>query len=240
MLSPGVLSQNANASSRRAREREGGATSCESGTHLTTHRGRMVNPTRSPASRPIASRKTPPPSAPSKTFTIDVPLSGGNNTDVEPSEAFDALRDAHGAFLDGLVPEDDLDGDLNARPSSSISGNTFSASTPSVTSRSAHGLSSIQPQFNLDSATSLLDSFRNGMLPYFPVIDLPTDATVQSLAKDKPFVLLAILAAASGGKSIQGHSLYDEEFRKVLGLKFVSGGERSLELLIGLQIYCAW
>lgn len=78
------------------------------------------------------------------------------------------------------------------------------------------------------------------MLPYFPVIDLPTDATVQSLAKDKPFVLLAILAAASGGRSMQGHSLYDEEFRKVLGLKFVSGGERSLELLIGLQIYCAW
>lgn len=78
------------------------------------------------------------------------------------------------------------------------------------------------------------------MLPYFPVIALPADATVPSLAKDKPFVLLAILAAASGNRSVQGHSLYDEEFRKVLGFKFVSGGERSLELLVGLQIYCAW
>lgn len=164
---------------------------------------------------------------------------------MEPSETFDALRDAHGAYLDGLVPDDDLDGDADAQPSvqasSSTSGaGTFSASTPSASSRSVHGLSSIQPQFNLDSATSLLDSFRNGMLPYFPVMALPSDATVPSLAKDKPFVLLAILAAASGGRSMQGHSLYDEEFRKVLGLKFVSGGERSLELLIGLQIYCAW
>lgn len=195
--------------------------------------------------RPIASRKTPPPSAPSKTFTIDVPLLGENDTDVEPSEGLDALRDAHGAFLDDIVPEDEFDGDtdthLSGRASSSISGlGTFSASTPSTSSRSVHGLSSIQPQFNLESAASLLDSFRDGMLPYFPVIHLPAGASVQSLAKDKPFVLLAILAAASGGRSVQGHSLYDEEFRKVLGLKFVSGGERSIELLVGLQIYCAW
>ena len=164
---------------------------------------------------------------------------------MEPSESFDALRDAHGAFLNDLVPDNGPDGDTDAKLSgkapSSISGaDTFSASTPSVSSRSVHGLSSIQPQFNLESATCLLDSFRNGMLPYFPVIVLPSDATVSSLAKDKPFVLLAILAGASGGRSMQGHSLYDEEFRKVLGLKFVSGGERSPELLVGLLIYCAW
>lgn len=78
------------------------------------------------------------------------------------------------------------------------------------------------------------------MLPHFPVIVLTPGATVPSLARDRPFVLLAILAAASGGRSLQGHVLYDEEFRKILGLKFVSGGERSLELLAGLLIYCAW
>ncbi|POS77232.1 hypothetical protein DHEL01_v204366 [Diaporthe helianthi] len=195
--------------------------------------------------RPIASRKTPPPSAPSQTFTIHVPLLGGNDTNVEPSEGFDALLDAHNTFIEHLVPGDDLDGDRDTRisgqASSSASGTgIFSVSTPSVSSRSVHGISSVQPKFNLESATSLLESFRNGMLPYFPVINLPIDATVQSLARDKPFVLLAILAAASGGRSMQGHSLYDDEFRKVLGLKFVSGGERSLELLAGLQIYCAW
>lgn len=164
---------------------------------------------------------------------------------MEPSDSADALRDAHEAFIDNLVPEEELGGDgstvPSSQPQSSVSGGrAFSSSTPSVSSRSVHGFSSVQPQFNLDSAASLLESFREGMLPHFPVIILSPDATVPSLARDRPFVLLAILAAASGGRSLRGHSLYDEEFRKVLGLKFVSGGERSLELLVGLLIYCVW
>lgn len=126
-------------------------------------------------------------------------------------------------------------------PSSTSGSRGLSTSAPSSSgSRSAHGFSSLQPRFNLDSAASLLDSFRNSMLPYFPIIFLPSHATIPTLARERPFVLLAMLAAASGGRSLQGHNLYDEEFRKVLGLKFVSGGERSLELLTGLLIYCAW
>ena len=78
------------------------------------------------------------------------------------------------------------------------------------------------------------------MLAHYPVIVLRPDETVASLAATKPFVLLAILAAASGSRTLQGHSLYDEEFRKVLGLKFVAGGERSISLLQGILIYCAW
>ncbi|KAJ2969630.1 hypothetical protein NUW58_g9941 [Xylaria curta] len=97
----------------------------------------------------------------------------------------------------------------------------------------------IKPQFNLDSATKLLVSFRD-MLPHLPCLVLPEDADVRSLARNSPFILLAILAVTSCSSSLQGHSLYDEEFRKVLGLKFVAGGERSLELLQGVLIYCAW
>ena len=88
----------------------------------------------------------------------------------------------------------------------------------------------IKPQFNLDSASKLLASFRH-MLPHLPCLVLPEDVDVRSLARGAPFVLLAILAVTSCSSSLQGHSLYDEEFRKVLGLKFVAGGERSLELL---------
>lgn len=164
-----------------------------------------------------------------------------------PSEALDVLRECHDSILANLVPEDDEDDDDDAWsarwPPPSVSGSssgsrTFSTSTPSSDARSApHG---IQPQFNLDSATALLASFREGMLPCFPVTSIPAGASVPALARERPFVLLAILAAASGGKSLQGHSLYDEEFRRVLGLKFVSGGERTVELLVGLLIYCAW
>lgn len=183
------------------------------------------------------------------------------NLEGDPLDSLDNLKEFHEGVIESLVSDgenaDDLSGMLVApepdvgASSPAVSGSTRSSgsaftglsstgSGPSSTSRSTHSFSSIQPQFNLDSATSLLASFVEGMLPYFPVLALPPDASVPSLAKEKPFVLLAILAAASSVRSLQGHSLYDEEFRKVLGLKFVSGGERSLELLVGVLIYCAW
>lgn len=78
------------------------------------------------------------------------------------------------------------------------------------------------------------------MLVHYPCVLLRQEETVAGLAAERPFVLLAILAVASGSRTLQGHSLYDEEFRKVLGLKYVAGGERSLELLQGILIYCTW
>ncbi|OAR02979.1 hypothetical protein LLEC1_05647 [Akanthomyces lecanii] len=69
----------------------------------------------------------------------------------------------------------------------------------------------------------------------------PAQSTaVFPLAARQPFVLLAILTVTSGSRSVQKHSLYDDEFLKILGLKYVSGGDGSLELLRGLLIYCAW
>lgn len=89
----------------------------------------------------------------------------------------------------------------------------------------------VRPQFNLESAAALLTAFRDTMLAHFPCIALDEASTVADLAREQPFVLLAVLATASSTRTLQGHSLYDAEFRKILGLKFVAGGERSLELL---------
>lgn len=97
----------------------------------------------------------------------------------------------------------------------------------------------IQPQFNLGSAQKLLDGFGD-MLAFCPMVILPEGANVKSMASQSPFLLLAILAAASCSSNLQGFNLYDDEFRKVLGLKFVTSGERSLELLQGLLVYNAW
>jgi len=149
-------------------------------------------------------------------------------------------------------------------PSSSSSS---SSSRPQRTVANALG---VRPQFNLDSATSLLATFRDSMsplpipilplplprypyhkrsqppnplpvmLPHFPCVVLSPEATVSDLARERPFVLLAVLAVASSTRTLQGHSLYDEEFRKILGLKIVAGGERSIELLEGLIVYVAW
>ncbi|KAI0863519.1 hypothetical protein F4860DRAFT_511910 [Xylaria cubensis] len=207
----------------------------------------------------------PPPPGPSKTFSIDFQMPVAE----EPNGDFDGLRQQHEHFLDILVSdsEDEDEQQVNEDIPSLASNNmpksqTFSfndmSSSPSVslsgmnsswTESSAESLAKqkskpmlnlgIKPQFNLDSATKLLASFRH-MVPHLPCLVLPEDADVRSLSRRSPFVLLAILAVTSCSSSLQGHSLYDEEFRKVLGLKFVAGGERSLELLQGVLIYCSW
>ncbi|RSL43954.1 hypothetical protein CEP53_011451 [Fusarium sp. AF-6] len=173
----------------------------------------------------------PPPPAPSKTFTIDFDVPSLPEVD----ENFDALRDSHSQMMDSMFPSDQ-ESDAFSAPESPLTG----FPTPG-SSNNTHSIQSLhaKPQFNLDSAASLLASFR-GMLVHYPVVSLKPEETVSSLAASRPFVLLAILSAASGSRTLQGHTLYDEEFRKVLGLKFVAGGERSMELLQGILIYCAW
>ncbi|EWG39631.1 hypothetical protein FVEG_02386 [Fusarium verticillioides 7600] len=172
----------------------------------------------------------PPPPAPSKTFTIDFEVP----TQLDVDENFDNLRDSHAQFIDSIFPSD-LDADLGSFEDSPLTGFPTPSSSHTLSIQSYHA----KPQFNLDSAESLLVSFR-GMLVHYPVIALKPDETVASLAASRPFVLLSILAAASGSRTLQGHTLYDDEFRKVLGLKFVASGERSMELLQGILIYCAW
>ncbi|CAI6094070.1 unnamed protein product [Clonostachys chloroleuca] len=182
----------------------------------------------------------PPPSAPntstSTTFSInfDVPAP------PEPDDSFEVLRETHESLMDSLLPPVEGDDDIGFGQDhdSFISGLPTPGASSTTNSHSIEDLNG-KPQFNLSSAESLLEAF-HAMVPQFPCILLPQNATVPTLAATKPFLLLAILASTSGSKTLQGHTLYDAEFRKVLGLKFVAGGERNIQLLQGLLIYCAW
>ncbi len=79
------------------------------------------------------------------------------------------------------------------------------ASKPKATgSRSASSALGLQPQFNLESAETLLKTFMGPMVDNFPCIVLPDDANVYYLSSDRPFVLLAILAAASSSTLCKG------------------------------------
>ncbi|KAI8957560.1 hypothetical protein F5Y11DRAFT_339244 [Daldinia sp. FL1419] len=193
-------------------------------------------------SRPDAEVRPPPP-GPSQTFSIDFTMPA----DEDLHDNFDALREKHERFIDGLLPssEDESNEDpaLLSLSGEGFNFNDLSDPTPSGTaarntSRPVSSLG-IKPRFNLESAEKLLESFR-AMLSSSPCIALPEGADVRSLARDMPFVLLSLLAVTSCSTSLQGHSLYDEEYRKVLALKFVAGGERSIELLQGIMIYCSW
>lgn len=166
--------------------------------------------------------------------------------DEDLRDNFDDLRAKHERFIENLMissEDDELETDpvvISPSTGRAFDFNDLSVPTPEFTTKSRPmGNLGIKPRFNLDSAEKLLDSFRS-MLPHCPCIVLPDDADVRSMARDMPFVLLALLAVTSCSTSLQGHSLYDEEFRKILGLKFVAGGERSLESLQALLIYCSW
>jgi hypothetical protein len=77
------------------------------------------------------------------------------------------------------------------------------------------------------------------MAPTFPFVHIPVEATVPSLSRSSPFLLLAILTTAS----IRDQPLYlqmDYEFRRVLGLKVIVERQKSLDFLQGLLIYIAW
>ncbi|KAK8005256.1 hypothetical protein PG990_011293 [Apiospora arundinis] len=186
----------------------------------------------------------PHPPGPSQTFSIDFSLP----VESDLGSNFDDLLEKHEQFLDDLVPsaaENGFDNDSTMiSTTSSCGGATFSnISSPGSSMGAASSVSltslGIKPQFNLNSAQKLLDGFQD-MLAFCPLVVLPEGANVKSMAAESPFMLLAILAATSCSSSLQGFNLYDDEFRKVLGLKFVTSGERSLELLQGLLIYNAW
>ncbi|TGJ81148.1 hypothetical protein E0Z10_g7604 [Xylaria hypoxylon] len=221
------------------------------------HPSRCISPRGDPEAAGV-----PPRPGPSKTFSIDFDMP----VLEVPTDDFETLRQQHERILEDLVlnssgdDEDEQQGgedstrpigsnlggqqtfsfnDMTSSPSVSLSGAESSAGLPAIQKSKPMLNLGIKPQFNLDSATKLLTLFRD-MLPHMPCLVLPENLEVRSLARNSPFMLLAILAVTSSSSSLQGHSLYDEEFRKVLSLKFVANGERSLELLQGILIYCSW
>lgn len=90
----------------------------------------------------------------------------------------------------------------------------------------------------LEHAEDLLHQFRE-QCHYFPFVVLREESTVRALARDSPFLLLAILSVASNLEVPLHHQL-DHEFRRILSSKVVFEGQRSLEYLQGLLIYLAW
>ncbi|EQL03952.1 hypothetical protein OCS_00351 [Ophiocordyceps sinensis CO18] len=178
------------------------------------------------------SSSSSPPVGPSSTFTIDFAMPARS----ELGNGIELLRHSHEQLLDRLFPDDGgSDQQQWTWPG------TADVQTPSTASAQSHFISihegHAKPLFNLASAESLLHSFRCTKLEHLPCIVLSADESVPHLAATRPFVLLAILAASAAP---QGHGLYDDEFRRVLGHKLVAGGERSLELLQGILIYCSW
>jgi hypothetical protein len=90
----------------------------------------------------------------------------------------------------------------------------------------------------IDQAEELLQQF-HGIKHFFPFVVIPEEATIKSLSRNSPFLLLAMLCAASK-KDIQLVYLLDHEFKRVLSEKIICEGRKSLDFLQGLLVYIAW
>jgi hypothetical protein len=87
-------------------------------------------------------------------------------------------------------------------------------------------------------AEELLKVYRDRS-PFFPFVYVPETATVSSLARTSPFLLLAILTSAAIKDPPLYHQL-DHEFRRVLSAKIIVEGRKSMDFLQGLLVYVSW
>lgn len=90
----------------------------------------------------------------------------------------------------------------------------------------------------INQAEELLQGF-HGMKHFFPFVVVPEEATIKSLSRNSPFLLLTMLCAASA-KDIQLVNHLDHEFKRVLSEKIICEGRKSLDFLQGLLVYIAW
>ncbi|RDL30129.1 uncharacterized protein BP5553_10407 [Venustampulla echinocandica] len=95
-----------------------------------------------------------------------------------------------------------------------------------------------QRKLTLKDAERLLTAFQK-ISAFFPFVQVAEEATVPSLSRTSPFLLLAILTTASFTCPQVCHQL-DHEFKRVLSSKVIVEGRKSLDLLQGLLVYIAW
>jgi hypothetical protein len=83
-----------------------------------------------------------------------------------------------------------------------------------------------------------LQTYRTKMVPYFPIVPLEENITVQSISKERPFLWLVIRAVCS--KSSARQRALELEARKTLGKEMLIEGARNLDLLLGTLVFAAW
>lgn len=161
--------------------------------------------------RPLNSAKNEPRSAEEPEFGIDLPTMSGPNSSRDVAE----LHEHHKHYFGDDTPLDSND-------------STRSSPSPIV----------LQRRITRPEAEQLLLSFR-GKAQFFPFVLISSKATIPSLSRTSPFLLLAILTTAALKEPLLHHQL-DHEFRRILSSKVIVEGQKSLDFLQGLLVYIAW
>jgi hypothetical protein len=84
----------------------------------------------------------------------------------------------------------------------------------------------------------MLDTYRNKMIPFFPVAIIDPQTTVQEMQNERPFLWLVIRANCC--KSQARQNLLELEVRKRLAQAMLMDCTKDLDLLFGTLVYAAW
>ncbi|EFQ99999.1 hypothetical protein MGYG_03007 [Nannizzia gypsea CBS 118893] len=91
----------------------------------------------------------------------------------------------------------------------------------------------------IEDAECFLSTFKVRMIEHFPFVVVPPDMMAEELRRDRPFLFLSIISAASYSNMPLQRKL-GEEVKSAIASRMIVNGEVSFDLLQGLLVSLAW
>ncbi|KAJ5508246.1 hypothetical protein N7527_010389 [Penicillium freii] len=90
-----------------------------------------------------------------------------------------------------------------------------------------------------DDAVTLLESFRETLMPFFPFVFIAPEVTLAQLRVEKPLLLLAILKVSSY-KNAAAQQILEETYQTAVADQMIFAHNPSMDVLLGLLVALAW
>lgn len=90
-----------------------------------------------------------------------------------------------------------------------------------------------------DDAVTLLESFRETLMPFFPFVFIAPEVTLAQLRVEKPLLLLAILKVSSS-KNAAAQQILEETYQTAVADQMIFAHNPSMDVLLGLLVALAW
>ena len=112
------------------------------------------------------------------------------------------------------------------------------ANGPPTPATSSTGNSTDYPLESEAELSEYLETYRTKMVPYFPIVCIGAEMTVEELRKERPFLYLVIRAICS--KNLERQAALILEVKKVLGREMLLEGAKNMDLFLGVLVFAAW
>ena len=83
-----------------------------------------------------------------------------------------------------------------------------------------------------------LETYRTKMVPYFPIVGIGAEMTVEELRKERPFLYLVVRAICSKNLGRQAELVL--QVKTVLGREMLLEGAKNMDLFLGVLVFAAW